>query len=79
MKHHQVDHYQVYTNNAPGAKTGPLRVHISLYDWCDHTSKPPLDIFSYILAYIKHTWLQFTLDMETSIKQEPCQNFIFIS
>ena len=33
------------------------------------TSKPPLDIFSYILTYLLHTWLQFTLNMENSIKQ----------
>ena len=34
------------------------------------TSKTPLDIFSYILAYVIHTWLQFTLNMEKSIKQK---------
>ena len=33
------------------------------------TSKPPLDIFSYILKYMIHTWLKFTLNMEKSIKQ----------
>ena len=33
------------------------------------TSKPPLDIFSYILTYMKHTWLQFTLNMEKLNKQ----------
>ena len=33
------------------------------------TSKPPLDIFSYILTYMIHTWLKFTLNMEKSIKQ----------
>ena len=33
------------------------------------TSKPPLDIFSYILTYMKHTWLQFTLNMERLTKQ----------
>ena len=31
------------------------------------TSKPPLDIFLYILTHIIHTWLQFTLNMEASI------------
>ena len=35
----------------------------------NETSKPPLDIFSYILTYMIHTWLQFTLNMENSIKQ----------
>ena len=30
------------------------------------TSKPPLDIFSHILTYMLHTWLQFTLNMEKS-------------
>ena len=33
------------------------------------TSKPPLDIFSYIFTYMVHTWLKFTLNMEKSIKQ----------
>ena len=33
------------------------------------TSIPPLDIFSYILIYMIHTWLQFTLNMKKSIKQ----------
>ena len=33
------------------------------------TSKPPLDIFSYILSYMIRTWLKFTLNMEKSIKQ----------
>ena len=33
------------------------------------TSKPPLDIFSYILTYMRHTWLQFTLNVEKSNKQ----------
>ena len=33
------------------------------------TSKPPLDIFSYILTYMIHTWLQFTLNMGKSVKE----------
>ena len=33
------------------------------------TSKPPLDIFSYILKYMIYTWIQFTLNMEKSIEQ----------
>ena len=33
------------------------------------TSKPPLDIFSYILTYMIHTWLKFTLNREKSIQQ----------
>ena len=33
------------------------------------TSKPPLDIFSYILIYMIDTWLQLTLNVEKSIKQ----------
>ena len=33
----------------------------------NETSKPPLNIFSYILTYMIHTWLQFTLNMEKSI------------
>ena len=33
------------------------------------TSKPPLDIFSYILTCMIHTCLQFTLNMEKSIEQ----------
>ena len=32
-------------------------------------SKPPLDIFSYILTYMIQTWLQFTLNMYKLIKQ----------
>ena len=32
------------------------------------TSKPPLVIFSYILKYMIHTWLKFTLNMKESIK-----------
>ena len=34
----------------------------------NETSKPPLNIFSNILTYMIHTWLQFTLNMEKSIK-----------
>ena len=34
----------------------------------NETSKPPLYIFSYILTYMIHTWLQFTLNMEKSMK-----------
>ena len=30
----------------------------------NETSKPPLNIFSYILTYMIHTWLQFTLNMK---------------
>ena len=37
---------------------------ISLLSILSETSKPPLDIFSYILTYMIHTWLQFTLNME---------------
>ena len=33
------------------------------------TSKPPLNIFSYFLTYIKHIWLQFTLKVEKANKQ----------
>ena len=33
----------------------------------NETSKPPLNIFSYILKYMIHTWLKFTLYMENSI------------
>ena len=32
-------------------------------------SKPPLDIFAYILKYMIHTRLKFTLNMEKLIKQ----------
>ena len=35
----------------------------------NETSKSPLDVFPYILTYIIHTWLDFTLNMEKSIKQ----------
>ena len=35
----------------------------------NETSKPPLNIFSNILTYIIHKWLQFTLNMEKSIKR----------
>ena len=34
----------------------------------NETSKPPLNIFSNILTYMIHKWLQFTLNMEKSIK-----------
>ena len=34
----------------------------------NETSKPPLNIFSYIVTYMIHTWLQFTLNMEKIIK-----------
>ena len=43
-------------------------LHPSLYI-LNETSKPPLDIFSYIFTYMIHTWLQFTLNMEKSIEQ----------
>ena len=42
--------------------------YLSLYILSE-TSKPPLDIFSYILTDMKHTRLQFTLNMEKSNKQ----------
>ena len=34
----------------------------------NETAKPPLNIFSNILTYMIHKWLQFTLNMEKSIK-----------
>ena len=34
----------------------------------NETSKPPLNIFSNIFTYMVHKWLQFTLNMEKSIK-----------
>ena len=34
----------------------------------NETSKPPLNIFLNILTYMIHKWLQFTLNMEKSIK-----------
>ena len=34
----------------------------------NETSKPPLNIFSNILTYMIHKWLQFTLNMKKSIK-----------
>ena len=42
---------------------------VSLSYILNETSKPPLDIFSYILIYIIHTMLQFTLNMEKLITQ----------
>ena len=33
------------------------------------TSKPPLNIFSYILKYMIHTLLQFTLNIQKFIEQ----------
>ena len=50
------------------------RKAIYRWRWClkyilSETSKPPLDIFSYILIYLIHTWLKFTLNMEKIIKQ----------
>ena len=48
----------------------PLGIrHVFLYDILSEASKPPLDIFSYILTYMIHTWLKFTLNMEKLIKQ----------
>ena len=47
-----------------------LKLHNLWYCYIlSETSKPPLDIFSYILTYMIHTWLKFTLNMEKSIKQ----------
>ena len=34
----------------------------------NETSKPPLNIFSNILTCMIHKWLQFTLNMDKSIK-----------
>ena len=60
----------------PGKQDGPYRGGLSRYGLnellvtiLNETSKPPLDIFSYILTYMLNTWLQFTLNMEKSIKQ----------
>ena len=47
-----------------------LRFIRGLYCILIETSQPPLDIFSYILTDMKHTWVQFTLNMEKSIKQK---------
>ena len=45
-------------------------VKITGYNYIlNETSKPPLNIFSYILKYMIHTWLRFTLNMEKSIKE----------
>ena len=44
-------------------------MHLTLHpDILNETSKPPLNIFSNILTYMLHKWLQFTLNMEQSIK-----------
>ena len=42
-------------------------INISLHI-LNETSQPPLNIFSNILTYMIHKWLQFTLNMEKSIK-----------
>ena len=42
--------------------------YLSTLTILSETSKPPLDIFSYILTYMIHTLLLFTLNMEKSIK-----------
>ena len=39
-----------------------------LHTILNETSKPPLNVFSNILTYMIHKWLQFTLNMEKSIK-----------
>ena len=44
-------------------------VLLSVVTILSETSKPPLNIFSYIFIYMIHTWLQFTLNMDKSIKQ----------
>ena len=63
--------------NHLGYFTGPLWIRfkadlnlpISLLESIlNETSKPPPNIFSNILTYIIHKWLQFTLNMEKSIK-----------
>ena len=43
--------------------------HICLlnYHILNETSKPPLNIFSNILTYMIHKWLQFTLNMENQL------------
>ena len=43
--------------------------HRAQYCILCETSKPPLNIFSYILKYMIHTWLKFALNIEKSIKQ----------
>ena len=43
----------------------PLSFVISILN---KTSKPPLNVFSNILTYMIHKWLQFTLNIEKSIK-----------
>ena len=60
----------------PGKQDGPYRGGLSRYGLnellvtiLNETSKPPLDIFSYILTYMIHKWLQFILNKEKSIKQ----------
>ena len=56
-------------NGAPAPPPPPLvQMWIKTLILCE-TSKPPLDIFSYILIYMMRTWLQFTLNMEKSMKQ----------
>ena len=45
-------------------------IHVHTYiHILNETSKPTLNIFSNILTYIIHKWLQFTLNMEKSIKR----------
>ena len=59
----------------PGKQDGPYRGGLSRYGLnellvtiLNETSKPPLDIFSYILTYMIHKWLQFTLNMAEPVK-----------
>ena len=39
--------------------------------YTERTSKPPLDIFSYILTYLIHKGLKFTHNMEKLFKTDP--------
>ena len=45
----------------------------------NETSKPPLNIFSNILTYMIHKWLQFTHNLEKNQLNLTCQNFIFMN
>ena len=68
---HLLDHLEknkILTNLNHGFRAG-YPCETQLLTILSETSKPPLDIFSYILTYMIHTWLKFTLNMEKSIKQ----------